>query len=795
MKDYPAIKLSVLFALGILLEKYFQAGFPVTLLIIVLAALFYARSKNTQSASTLFVLQALMILSVLAAANQVAQLNNHGYHFIPENVYSIKKIKLDAEVRKIELIKDDELNFTFNLIRVTEPDTIKGDGIKLICKVKDKKSKLRELYDKIEIGNVLTVEGKYIKGRDERNPGEFDYNNYLRGKGISGIVYVYDVSKLKIIDNRESLFSNFIFKVRKSIDDKIRSIYNNQTAALLRGILLADRGEISYDEKTDFINSGVIHILAVSGLHVGYILLIFAFIFGRFNIYLKSFLTISGLIIFLLVTGVPPSAFRATVMAIVIITALLLNRSTNLLNSVSIAGLIILIINPGELFNPGFQLSFSAVISIAVIYPLIRDKINEMRIHNRTITGLLLFMGVSFAAQIGTLPFTIYYFGKLSVVALFTNLLIIPAAGVIVGIGILSLVLSVLLPFFSVYFTIVNEMLVKIIYSVIHFTGENSFSFIRIHNFSLTDIIAFYFFLSAGLYFYQKFHRNYSKILLITLCVLCFGMFSRIDDVNLFPDNRLSVMMIDVGQGDSFLVKFPNGKTALIDAGEANYYFDNGERVVLPLLNYLGIDKIDYGFVSHIDLDHYGGYISLIHDNKIKEIYKPEIDSSLEKDLRFEKYILENKLKINHYHKEILKTGNTRIYILNTNENRNFSSNNNSGLIKIVYGKTELLFTGDLESRAEKYYNNYYGKFLNSDVLKVGHHGSSTSSSKEFLGSVSPEISLISAGILNKFHHPSGKTLEKLKEANSRIFRTDLSGAVLLQSDGRNIKQILWRDM
>lgn len=794
MKDYPAIKLSLLFAAGILSERYFQVGFLFPVLLVVILLLLHLPRRIRLSTAVYNVSQVLIILAVISAANFWARAAPGSRAFLSGDVTMIKKMDVTGEISGIRLIGKDELSAELTLLNGNPARRENLKGVKVICRIKDSSPNLKKLYSEIGIGNIVELSGKYFKGRDRRNPGEFDYDNYLRSEGISGIINIYDASKIKILDRGAKFLPGLVFNIRKDIDRQIRKIYDARTSGFLRGILLADRSEISYETKTDFINSGVIHILAVSGLHVGYILLIFTLLFGRFSIYPRAVFTIAGLLVFLFITGVPASAFRATVMAVILILALLLNRSTNLLNSVAIAALVILTFNPGELFNAGFQLSFAAVISIAVFYPGFREKIQNMGIQNRAARGLLLFMGVSLAAQIGTLPFTIYYFGKISIAGIFTNLLVIPAAGMVVGIAILSLLLSVILPTLAVYFVIVNETIVKIIYSVIHLTGGSSLSFLRINNFSDTEIILYIGILILMVHYLRLFQNRTAKAILSLVCIAIFIVFGSISRGNLLPDNQLSVMMLDVGQGDSFLVKFPDGKTALIDAGEANYSFDNGERVILPLLNYLGINKIDYGFVSHVDLDHYGGFISLIHHNKMGMLFKPIADSSLKKDIKLEKFVKENKLALRHYRKEIIYTGRSRIYILNTNEMINMSSNNGSGLIKIVYGNSEFLFTGDLEKRGEKYYDDYYGNFLRSDVLKVGHHGSSTSSSSDFIKFVHPRISLISAGIGNKFHHPSGITLINLRKLGSRIYRTDISGAVLLRSNGSAIKNIDWRD-
>jgi competence protein ComEC len=292
------------------------------------------------------------------------------------------------------------------------------------------------------------------------------------------------------------------------------------------------------------------------------------------------------------------------------------------------------------------------------------------------------------------------------------------------------------------------------------------------------------------------FKHSFAKLVLFILVTADIFLYASIDDKNFFKKNEFNVVMIDVGQGDAILLKFPNGKTALVDAGNADYYFDNGERVILPLLEYLNIPKIDYGFVSHIDADHYGGFVSLIHEGKIKQIYKPPLDSSFYKDIRFENYLKKMNVPVHHYKRGEMKIGNVNIYILNDYRDKNFpgnTTNNMSGELKIVYGKTSFLFTGDAETTVEHYYVKRYKDFLKTDVLKVGHHGSNSSSSPQFLLKTKPEISLVSVGIQNKFGHPSSLIMNRLRAVKSKIYRTDIEGAIYLTSDGDSVKVIDWK--
>ena len=799
MKDYPVIKIAIAFILGILIYDLFAVNTLIIIIFTVILILLFFITKHYKLFTKLkFLLSFLVLLLIISLGNYYAELNSIKKNTFFENIYSEDNVTAYGIVKKIELQRSDKIIFYISTDSIRSETFLVKDHLTFLCNVKDTSANLEELYAELHPGNVVAVSGTYYKGRGQRNPGEFDYNNYLFSKNITGILYVNQKSDITLHDKRANIFSDLIFQVRKFIDSKFTELHSKETAALLRGLLLADRGEIDYETKTQFINSGVIHVLAVSGLHVGFIAIIFYFLFGRFGIILRSVLTIAGLIIFMLITGVPPSVFRATLMAVVIIIGFATNRSTNLFNSLAIAALILLLINPNELFLPGFQLSFSAVLAIGAIYPLIEKGIKKLHIENKIVKYIILFMGVSFSAQLGTLPLTLIYFGKVSVIALFTNLLVIPAIGVIIGIAFFTLIIGLISPFIAAYYALANELITTLMFKLVAFTGDLDFSHILIRGYSFLDALIFYFFLILMVYYLPRFRSVTAAVIIIFLSVVNIYLISSIDDKELLAENKLSILMIDVGQGDSFLVKFPNNKTALIDAGNVTMNYDNGERVVMPLLEYLGINKIDYGIVSHIDTDHYAGFISLILNDKIKEIYKPGIDTSSIKDIKFEKFLKQFKIPVSYYNTQVLQTGNSKVYILNNNNyfsGDNISSNERSGIIKIVYGNSSIIFTGDAGKETEYIYTSVYKKFLDSDVLKVGHHGSESSTSVEFLNYVSPKISLISAGIKNSYGHPVIDVLNRIQKSGSQIFRTDKEGAVILQSDGFTFKKIIWKSL
>lgn len=706
------------------------------------------------------------------------------------------KAVISGKINNIELKKEGRIILYLTADTVTTKEQKYQGAYKILCSVYDEDRKTSKLYDQLEIGNRIQILGNIIKPRNERNPGEFDYEKYLNGKEIVAIANIYKTDDVKFISKKVSAYKNTIHLIRKSLDERITSLHNKTTAGLLRGLLLADRGSIDYVIKNEFVNSGVVHVLSVSGLHVGYIVLIFLVVFNRFNIFTRYTLTLIGLLFYLIITGADAPVFRSTVMAVALLAAPAMGREYNSLNALSLSAFVILLISPNELFNPSFQLSFAAILSLIVIYPPMKCAVDNMHIKIKWLNWFLVFCVTSLSAQIGTLPFTLTYFHRLSVSALLANLVVIPVSGAIVALGILTLFVGTLLSWFGFIFASANELLTYVMYSFVRLLGGDKYSYILINQFSVYDAIIFYLILALIFFIFKKFTNQNAKIVGVTFSVALWILFMRLDNYELMPKNSLSVIQIDIGQGDAALIKFPNGKTALIDAGEATEYFDNGERVILPLMDKLGVDTIDYGFISHVDSDHYRGFLSIISKHRVKQIYKPKLDPNSQKDIEFENYLKTNDVHFKYYSKQIITIGNSRIYVLNDTTNHylgSMSSNDQSGMLKLVYGNNSFLFTGDASTKVESEYINNYKIFLHSDVLKAGHHGSRSSTSEEFLEYVKPIYAVISAGVMNKFNHPHKEIVERFNQNKISIVRTDKSGGIMFRSDGNKVEEINWK--
>jgi len=281
MKNYPIIKVAILFIAGILSALFFHISIPVVILLflVTILILYFKRKLRDNSHYSFFTLFVLGCL-VFSIGNYLANQTTISFDPFLTKIDKVKNTTAVGEITKIDLIRNNELIFYLAVDSMYSDEFFIKDEINILCKAKlDNKATL-ELYNELKPGNYLEVKGYYYKGKQKRNPGEYDYDAYLKSKEILGLLSVTDITSITIINYEVSTFKNIIHQVRKAIDGEIKKYHSHETAALLRGLLLADRGEINYQTKTQFINAGVVHVLAVSGLHVGYIILIFIFLFG-----------------------------------------------------------------------------------------------------------------------------------------------------------------------------------------------------------------------------------------------------------------------------------------------------------------------------------------------------------------------------------------------------------------------------------------------------------------------------------------------------------------------------------
>jgi competence protein ComEC len=639
------------------------------------------------------------------------------------------------------------------------------------------------------------------------NPGRYDYESAMKLKGFSCAASVSDGRFIVPMGPGHlpfplGLFEKFQRPVRDFFGDNLRT----QDCALFRALILGERQGINQELREPFNQTGLGHVLAVSGLHIGLVawlaFLLIKWILSRsYNLALKTdirrlaaLLTCLPVLAYTCLAGVQVSSQRAMIMVLAFLWSLILGREKEVWSTLAFAGLLILAIDPHALFSISFQLSFSAVIGIIWLTPVFLNKIHTPDktshkkgiIHSRVSDYFIGLAAVSLSAILFLLPIISYYFHRISLVTVPANITVIPILGLwIIPLGLFS---AVTLPFSceaANLFLQSAALGLRAMMEIIRFWAGLSWSDFWTITPNLYEMSMFYMLL---LFIYLLRRWRWARVGIVILSILI------LVDVGYWTyrvhfDRHLKVTFLDVGQANSALVEFPGGKKMLIDGGGfPRDHFDVGRLVVAPYLWHSKIHHIDYLVLSHPQADHMNGLRFIACAFHPEEFWYNgvRVENAPFKELMA---IVESKRiktllpadlidgrQINGVNVEVLHP-EPGAYSQNPCYEKGLL-NNNSLVLKISFGGKSFLFPGDLERPGEEALVSNAGHALKSHVLLSPHHGSRSSSSQPFLQMVQPRICVISSGEGNFFGFPHQQTLKRLHGIGCRIIRTDQSGAV-----------------
>ena len=605
--------------------------------------------------------------------------------------------------------------------------------------------KKNENYSNLKIGSIIKVEGKLDYPKKNTNFNLFNYKNYLLSEKI---YFVLTANKITYIKDTDNIF----FKAKNLL---INYINNFKTKDYLYTFILGNTSLLEQDTKESFQNNGISHLFAVSGMHITLISTLLMYLLKKItkNHDISYIITIFILLFYTFITNFSSSILRAFLLFLLIYINKKFKFNLKTIEIIMLILLILLMYNPFYIYSIGFKFTF--IISIILI--LFSKKINNFKNY---FSKLLMTSLISFFIS---LPIVINNFFEINLISPLLNLIFVPFISIIIFP--FSLI-SLIFPFLDNIFYIIVKFMENI---SIYINNTLSINII-IGKMNLIMIVIYY--LLTLICLNKVLVKKYIYVLPIITLILIYS------NINYFNKN-LIVTMLDVGQGDSLMIAFPNNKgNILIDTGGiVNFTKTNYEistSTIIPYLKSIGIKKINYLVLTHGDFDHMGEAVNLVNVFKVEQVvFNCGEFNDLEKELI--KVLNQKKIKYYSCVKE-LNIDNNKLYFLQTKKYDN--ENDNSNVIYTELNGYKFMFMGDAGVDKEKDILDKYN-LSNVDVLKVGHHGSKTSSSKEFIDEINPKYGIISVGKNNRYGHPNKEVLNNLE--NSKIYRTDQDGSIMFK--------------
>ncbi len=686
----------------------------------------------------------------------------------------------------------------------------------------------------ILLHEAATVDHKYgdlleVAGKLETPPAlpNFDYRQYLARQGIGSIAYYPEVAVEATRQGNAAWAA--IHRLRRDLSSALAGALPEPQASLAQGILLGERSALPQDLKDDLNATSTSHIIALSGYNVtllaGLVIGAFAWLIGRRRAAILALAAIAG---YTLLTGASPSLVRAAIMGTLYLTATLLGRPNSALVSLLAAAAVMAGLQPTVVRDVSFQLSFAATAGLIVLVPLMRERIHEASERvtwlpeppRRGVASALYEIAiVTAAASIATLPLIALHFQRISLVALPANLLVLPAFPYILLSSTFVAVTGLASSTLAHVVGYCAWLGLSYMIAMVRLLAEVPFASLEVRRFNMEMCAASYLLLAAlcwllsrrrpGEEALRRLWRPVGRVLavparplggvpaawlatglalpaLLTWMAALSSPDSRLAGVFAAPDDRLTVEVFDVGQGDAVFIRTPDGQKLLVDGGPDGQVIEQELGEALPFWD----RKLDMVLLTHPDSDHLSGLLSVVERYDVERVAAAPIEAETGLAAAWQDLIDEKGVP----YEEVAAGGwvdlgrGASLRILGPPEQpltgTSADTNNNSLVLKLTWGDVSFLLTGDVEAAGEAALLEDRAD-LRATVLMVAHHGSAYSTSQALLDAVRPVVSVISVGADNDFGHPASPTLERLDD--TIVYRTDQQGDVTFSTDGERL--------
>ena len=633
-------------------------------------------------------------------------------------------------------------------------------------------------------GDSICYDASWYPVNPPTVPGGFDTKGWLKSQHLSA----YGKFRHWTVYNHHWIPERSFFAFRQWIKKRLGKYLDHSETGLLLGLLAGDRSGIPDALRSDFQRSGLVHVLAISGFHV-------VLLAGMLMIFLKAtrlphrtvrIFAVLLLLVYIPVTGGSPAVRRAVIMFAVPQIGAIFQRHPNTLNSLGVALLILILPEPSVIWNPGFQLSVAATAGILIggpVNPLkkLPDELKKNKLWNKIQGFILEPTYVTLCATLSTAPFLIHHFKTLSPFAWLGNIVVVPA----ISMGMQAGLFGLLFPIDSVrqFFCYAARFFLRLANLLTKFLSDSAQASTTVGPFGPSILLLCGFLIILiPLYRSNKLAKKMAFFSLLFFCAnFAWNSYNKI----LHP--QWSMTTIDVGQGDSHLITTPSNRHLLIDAGDApdksdkfSKGSDSGKDIIVPYLHHIGVSHLDALIITHADKDHFGGSLSLIKTFPVKEIWTTSCSRKETKTLWKQLLAEANRRDIpirDIQRGFIWKEKFFELWSLHPDTTRCTDENTQSITLRAKGLGHSAILTGDLTVAGEKEILKS-GSYLKSDVLKLGHHGSKTSSSRSFLTEVQPELAIISSGKRNRFKHPHKQVVRRLDSLKIPYLNTAEKGTI-----------------